>query len=64
MKSITLTPEQTAVWDGKEDSERRALMRMVRMEAELMSASADGELVEIYSNDGIVVDAVSAETAE
>lgn len=52
MRSITMTAEQTAVYDGSNEQAARALMSELRREAETMRKP--GETVEIYTADGIV----------
>lgn len=56
MKSITITAEQTAIYDS-DTPESVALMRELRRQAQQI-ADSTGETVEIYTADGIVADAV------
>lgn len=56
MKSIIMTAEQTAIYDS-DTLESVELMRDLRAKAKMMAESS-GETVEIYTADGIVVDAV------
>jgi len=56
MKAITMTEEQTVIYDEGDDAEILSLLRDLRAEAQRL-AEATGETVEIYTADGIVVEA-------
>jgi len=56
MKAITMTEEQTVIYDEGDDAEVAALLRDLRAEAQRL-ADFTGETVEIYTADGIVVEA-------
>lgn len=51
--AITMTPEQTAVYDDGREIEQRKLMADLRRQARDI-----GGVVEIYTSDGIVADIV------
>ena len=56
MQTITMTPEQTARYDGDD----RELMSELNAQA-LALANETGDTVEIYTADGIVANAVTPE---
>lgn len=56
MRSITMTAEQTEIYDSGSASEQRALMAELIEQAQAL-ADETGKTVEIYTADGIVADA-------
>lgn len=57
MKAITLTQDETTIYDGRNDSARSAMLTDVYGRAQSL-ADECGETVEIYTDDGIVVEAI------
>lgn len=55
MRSITMTAEQTAVYDGGDERASRPMMFGLIAQAQAL-ADETGETVEIYTADGIVAD--------
>jgi hypothetical protein len=56
VKSITLTTDETARWE-QDGPEGEAFRRDKRAEARALSAEHGGATVDIFSDDGIVLDA-------
>lgn len=63
MATITMTPEQTAIYDSGDEQAQRDLMHELRAEAQ-RQADKDGLPVEIHTADGIVADAVEPALAD
>lgn len=56
MQSITMTADETAIYDGDDDRATRALMAELRERAEAIGSS--DQAVEIYTADGILAEVV------
>lgn len=54
-QQITMTADETAVYDGADDRATSDLMRELRARAQAL-ADSTGQPVEIYTADGIVAD--------
>lgn len=57
MRAITMTAEQTRVYDDGDERAAKALMQELRQQARELREQT-GETVEIYTADGIVAAAV------
>lgn len=56
LKSITMTADQTAVYDGADEAAIRHMLDGLRSAA--LALKGSGDTVEIYTADGIVADVV------
>ncbi len=59
MTSLTMTAEQTSIYDGDDEQAARQMMTELRKQA-AEAAKETGRTVEIYTADGIVAEAVEA----
>jgi hypothetical protein len=56
MKTITMTQEQTSIYDDGDDQQVKKLLTELRADA--TAAREDGETIEIQTIDGITVDII------